>query len=62
MSWGTALAHDQKGRALRKWRSITRKASGRKEAAGLTGAQLEQAVMALAVTDPSLVKIEQAGA
>lgn len=61
VNWGTALAHDQKGRARRKWQSLARSMSGRKESAGLSGAALEQAVMSLAMVDPSLVKI-QAGA
>ena len=58
VNWGTALAHDQKGRARRKWQSLARKMSGRKESAGLSGAALEQAVMSLALADPSLVKIQ----
>jgi hypothetical protein len=61
VNWGTALANDQKGRARRKWQSLVRSMSGRKESAGLSGAALEQAVMSLAMVDPSLVKI-QAGA
>lgn len=57
-----ALAHDTKGKARRKWDSIRRKAGNSTDSKGLTGAALEAAVMAIAGADPSLVRIEAAGA
>lgn len=60
-SWGVGIAFDQKGRAARKWDRIRNKqlgAAGRSP--GMTGAALEQAVMAIASADPSLVKIQGA--
>lgn len=54
-----AIAFDRKGRSARKWNTIRNKfmqTSGQSK--GLTGAALEAAIMALAVDDPSLVKIE----
>jgi hypothetical protein len=59
-SWGTAIAFDSKGRASRKWQAERRKAhrsTGREK--GLTGKALDNAVMALAAADPSLVAFEQ---
>ena len=62
-SWGVAIAFDAKGRNARKWRSIRQKGIRHvRRERGLSGRALEQAVMALAVTDPSLVKVEAAGA
>lgn len=62
-SWGMAIAHDTKKRAARRWESIRRKTlRGTQRKRGLTGAALEAAVMGLAASDSSLVKIEQAGA
>lgn len=56
-----ALAHDRKGRVKRKWESMRRR-FGETPSKGLTGEALERAVMAIAAADPSLVKIEHAGA
>ncbi len=61
VNWGFVLANDHKGKARRKWESLRRKAGVTPEK-GLTGAALETAVMGIAMADPSLVKIEQAGA
>ena len=62
-SWGMAIAHDSKGSNARKWERLRSKAT-RAEAPqkGLTGQALDNAVLALAAADPSLVKFEQAGA
>lgn len=57
VSWGVAIAHDPKGRTVQKWNRI-RARSGRASSA-LSGADLENAVFALAAADPSLVKIQQ---
>lgn len=57
-TWGMALAHDTKHRVARKWESVRRKALGDNKPVGLTGADLERTVMALAAADPSLVKIQ----
>ncbi len=60
-SWGVSIAFDSKGRAGRKWQGIRSKGlrkSGQSQ--GLSGAALEQAVMAIAGADPSLVKIQGA--
>ena len=57
-SWGMAIAHDSKGRNARKWDRIRAKGLGDKRPQGLSGAALEQAVMAIASADPSLVKIQ----
>jgi hypothetical protein len=51
---------DPKRRTARKWEAERRKAhrsTGREK--GLTGKALDNAVMALAAADPSLVKFEQ---
>lgn len=61
-NWGFVLANDHKGKAHRKWMSIRSKVNPSKREKGLTGAALEAAVMGIALADPSLVKIEQAGA
>ena len=53
-----AIAHDSKGRNARKWDRIRAKSTGDKRPQGLSGAALEQAVMAIAAADPSLVKIQ----
>jgi hypothetical protein len=61
--WGVAQVFDQKGRNARKWQSFRnkqRRAIGQER--GLSGRALEAAVMAIAAADPSLVKIEAAGA
>ena len=55
-----ALFPDKHGRAASKWEHLRRKA-GANTTPALTGAALEQAVMGIAMVDPSLVKI-QAGA
>ena len=60
-SWGVSIAFDQKGRNARKWQGIRNRSMPSQQSRGLSGAALEQAVMALAATDPSLVKV-QAGA
>lgn len=57
-SWGLAIAYDTKGRNARKWDHIRNKALPGSRSKGLSGAALETAVMALAATDSSLVKIE----
>lgn len=62
-SWGVAIAFDQKGRSARKWQQIrNRQQRESGHAKGLSGEALHQAVMAIAATDSSLVKIEQRGA
>lgn len=62
-SWGFGIALDPKKRVVRRWESIRRKAlRSTSREKGLTGAALENAVMAIAMADPSLVKIEQRGA
>jgi hypothetical protein len=60
---GFAMAHDYDskgrytGRVARKWQAIRSKSGGYvKRPAGLTGADLETAVMGIAMADPSLVK------
>lgn len=50
---GFVTAQDKK--ALNKWRSRQRTATG--DSVGLTGAALERAVMAIAAKDPSLVAV-----
>lgn len=58
-SWGVGIAFDHKGRAGRKWQSIrNRQMHGTGASQALSGAALEQAVMAIAATDSSLVKIQ----
>lgn len=61
-NWGVAIAFDDKRhRNLHKWQSFRnkhRRQTGKER--GLSGAQLEAAVMAMAASDPSLVKIEAA--
>jgi hypothetical protein len=61
-SWGVGIAFDSKGRNARKWQSVRRKIQPAQSSRGLTGAALEAAVMAMAASDSSLVKIEAAGA
>ena len=57
------MAWDRKKRVSRRWEAIRskqqRKAGHEK---GLTGAQLDAAVMAIAMAEPSIVKFETAGA
>ena len=64
-NWAHAIANDfdrkghYQGRTARKWESVRTRATGEKPKS-LSGAALEQTVMALAATDPSLVKIQGA--
>jgi hypothetical protein len=57
---GTITARDQ--RALNRWRTAQRRAEAKAQqgSAGLTGAALEQAVMALALRSPEYVVIRGA--
>lgn len=67
--WGVAIALERgkngqpSHRNARRWQShrnhVLRQSGTAK---GLSGASLHQAVMAIAMADPTLVKIEQAGA
>lgn len=62
-NWGVAIAFDPKGKTGRRWQSLRNKhhrSTGTSK--GLTGKALDNAVLALAAADPSLVKFEQAGA
>lgn len=66
VNWGMALANDHKGRNARKWQSMIRSIATKlgihsESGGGLTGAALEQAVMAITVRDPGLVKVTAAG-
>jgi hypothetical protein len=62
-SWGTSIAFDSKKRTGRKWESIRNKAMRETTSAkGLSGKALDNAVLALAAADPSLVAFEQRGA
>jgi hypothetical protein len=61
-SWGVSIAFDTKGKSARKWKSIQRKALPGSQPKGLSGKELDDAVLALAAADPSLVKFVQAGA
>lgn len=60
-SWGVGIAFEPKN--ARKWQAIRRRGlRGAAREKGLTGQQLDNAIAAIALADPSLVKYEQAGA
>lgn len=58
VSWGVAIAFDHKGKAAAKWHRLRARQSGKQ--VGLTGADLERAVLGIAAAQPGLVKITTA--
>lgn len=61
-SWGMAIASEPRGthRNARKWERIRRKHTKTEHSHALSGAALDRAVMALAVSNPDIVAVRTA--